>query len=77
VAGSLLVFIPAVGEYVIPSLLGSSDQLMIAGLLWDEFNLNHDWPRACAVAIAMLLLLVGPMMVYQHFQNREMKAQKR
>lgn len=76
VAGSLLVFIPAVGEYVIPSLLGSSDQLMIAGLLSDEFNLNHDWPRASAVAIAMLLLLVGPMMIYQHFQNRELKGHK-
>jgi len=77
IAGSLLVFIPAVGEYVIPSLLGSSDQLMIAGLLSDEFNLNHDWPRACAVAIAMLLLLVGPMMIYQHFQNRELKVGRR
>lgn len=77
VAGSLLVFIPAVGEYVIPSLLGSSDQLMIASLLYDEFSLNRDWPRASAVTIAMLLLLVVPIMVFQHFQNRELKAQKR
>jgi putrescine transport system permease protein len=77
VAGSLLVFIPAVGEYVIPSLLGRTDQLMVAKLLSDEFFLNRDWPRASAVAIAMLLLLVVPIMLFQHFQNKELQAQKR
>jgi putrescine transport system permease protein len=77
VAGSLLVFIPAVGEYVIPTLLGRTDQLMIAGLLSDEFFRNRDWPRASAVAIAMLLLLLVPMMVFQYFQNRELRAAKR
>ena len=77
IAGSLLVFIPAVGEYVIPSLLGRSDQLMIARLLSDEFFLNRDWPKASAVAIAMLLLLVVPIMVFQHFQNKELEARKR
>ncbi len=77
VAGSLLVFIPAVGEYVIPSLLGRSDQLMIARLLSDEFFLNRDWPKASAVAIAMLLLLVVPIMLFQHFQNKELQAQKK
>jgi putrescine transport system permease protein len=77
VAGSLLVFIPAVGEYVIPSLLGSSDQLMIASLLSDEFFRNRDWPRASAVAIAMLLLLLVPIMVFQYMQNRELRAQRR
>jgi putrescine transport system permease protein len=77
VAGSLLVFIPAVGEYVIPSLLGSSDQLMIAKLLSDEFFMNRDWPKASAVAIAMLLLLVVPIMIFQHFQNKELEAAKR
>jgi putrescine transport system permease protein len=76
-AGSLLVFIPAVGEYVIPSLLGRSDQLMIAGLLSDEFLRNRNWPRAGAVAIAMLLLLLVPIMIFQYFQNREMKAARR
>ena len=76
-AGSLLGFIPAVGEYVIPSLLGRTDQLMIAKLLSDEFFLNRDWPKASAVAIAMLLLLVVPIMVFQHFQNKELEAQKR
>ena len=77
VAGSLLVFIPAVGEYVIPSLLGSSDQLMIASLLSDEFFHNRDWPRASAVAIAMLVVLLVPIMVFQYFQNRELRAQRR
>ena len=77
VAGSLLVFIPAVGEYVIPSLLGRTDQLMIAKLLSDEFFLNRDWPRASAVAIAMLLLLVVPIMIFQHFQNKELQASKK
>ena len=76
-AGCLLVFIPAVGEYVIPSLLGRTDQLMIAKLLSDEFFLNRDWPKASAVAIAMLLLLVVPIMIFQHFQNKELQAQKR
>ena len=76
VAGSLLVFIPAVGEYVIPSLLGRADQLMIARLLSDEFFLNRDWPKASAVAIAMLLLLVGPIMVFQHFQKKELEAHR-
>jgi putrescine transport system permease protein len=77
VAGSLLVFIPAVGEYVIPSLLGRADQLMIARLLSDEFFLNRDWPKASAVAIVMLLLLVLPIMLFQYFQNKELQAQKR
>ena len=77
VAGSLLVFIPAVGDYVIPSLLGRTDQLMIAKLLSDEFFLNRDWPKASAVAIAMLLLLVVPIMIFQHFQNKELQAHKK
>jgi putrescine transport system permease protein len=76
-AGSLLVFIPAVGEYVIPSLLGRTDQLMIARLLSDEFFLNRDWPKASAVAIAMLLLLVVPIMIFQRFQNKELEAQRK
>ncbi len=77
VAGSLLVFIPAVGEYVIPSLLGRTDQLMVAKLLSDEFFLNRDWPKASAVAIAMLMLLVVPIMIFQHFQNKELQANRR
>lgn len=70
VAGSLLVFIPAVGEFVIPALLGGPDTLMIGKVLWDEFFANRDWPVASAVAIAMLLFLVGPIMVFQWMQGR-------
>lgn len=60
-AGSLLVFIPMVGEFVIPDLLGGPDTLMIGKVLWDEFFANRDWPVAAALAVAMLVLLVGPM----------------
>ena len=61
-AGSLLVFIPAVGEFVIPALLGGPDQLMIGAVLWTEFFNNRDWPLASSVAIAMLAFLVVPIM---------------
>jgi putrescine transport system permease protein len=77
IAGALLVFIPAVGEYVIPTLLGRTDQLMIATLLSNEFNLNRDWPKASSVAIAMLLVLIVPIMIFQHFQNKELKAARK
>jgi putrescine transport system permease protein len=77
VAGSLLVFIPAVGEYVIPSLLGRSDQLMIGRVLSDEFFANRDWPVASAVSICMLLMLVVPIMLFQRFQNREIAGAKK
>jgi len=76
IAGSLLVFIPAVGEYVIPSLLGRTDQLMIGRVLSDEFFANRDWPVASAVAILMLLLLVVPIMLFQKYQARELEAHK-
>jgi putrescine transport system permease protein len=76
VAGCMLVFIPAVGEYVIPALLGGPDTLMIGRVLWDEFFANRDWPVASAVAIAMLLLLVVPIMIFQYTQGREMRAHK-
>jgi putrescine transport system permease protein len=74
IAGSMLVFIPAVGEFVIPSLLGGPNQLMIGRVLWDEFFSNHDWPVASAVAIAFLLLLVGPIAVYQYYNVRQLEA---
>jgi putrescine transport system permease protein len=73
IAGSLLVFIPAVGEYVIPSLLGRTDQLMIGRVLSDEFFSNSDWPVASGVAILMLLLLVVPILLFQRFQSRELR----
>ena len=72
IAGCLLVFIPAVGEFVIPALLGGPDSLMIGRVLWEEFFNNRDWPVASAVAIAMLLLLVGPIMVLHYVQGRQM-----
>ena len=72
VAGSLLVFIPAVGEYVIPTLLGRTDQIMIGRVLSDEFFENRDWPVASAVAILILLLLVVPIMLFQRVQRREL-----
>jgi putrescine transport system permease protein len=71
IAGSLLVFIPAVGEYVVPSLLGRTDQLMIGRVLSDEFFENRDWPLASAVAILMLLLLVIPIMLFQRSGGRQ------
>ncbi len=74
IAGSMLVFIPAVGEFVIPSLLGGPNNLMIGRVLWDEFFGNHDWPVAAAVATAFLLLLVGPIAVYQYYNVRQLEA---
>jgi putrescine transport system permease protein len=71
IAGSMLVFIPAVGEFVIPRLLGGTDSLMIGRVLWDEFFLNRNWPMASAVAIALLLVLVLPIMLFQRYQGQE------
>jgi putrescine transport system permease protein len=66
IAGSLLVFIPAVGEFVIPELLGGPDSFMIGRVLWNEFFANRDWPIASAVAIVMLLILVLPIALLQN-----------
>jgi putrescine transport system permease protein len=74
VAGCLLVFIPAVGEFVIPDLLGGSQTLMIGRTLWNEFFANRDWPVSSAVAIILLLLLVIPIMIYQNAQARAQEA---
>ena len=71
IAGCLLVFIPAIGEYVIPALLGGADTLMIGRVLFDEFFLNRDWPVASAVAIDLLLLLVLPIVYFQKKQAQE------
>ena len=71
IAGCLLVFIPASGEYVIPALLGGADTLMIGRVLFDEFFLNRDWPVASAVAIVLLLLLVLPIVYFQKKQAQE------
>jgi len=74
IAGSMLVFIPAIGEFVIPSLLGGPDNLMIGRVLWDEFFNNRDWPVASAVAIAFLVLLAGPIALYQHYHVKDMES---
>lgn len=74
VAGCFLVFIPAVGEFVIPDLLGGSGTLMIGKTLWSEFFGNRDWPVASAVAVLLLLLLVVPIVIYQNIQARQMEA---
>jgi putrescine transport system permease protein len=71
IAGCMLVFIPAVGEYVIPALLGGSDTLMIGRVLWDEFSLNRDWPMASAVATVMLVFLVLPIMLIRNKSGKE------
>lgn len=74
VAGCMLVFIPAVGEFVIPDLLGGSETLMIGKTLWNEFNQNRDWPVSSAVAVILLLLLVVPIMFFQHYQAKAQEA---
>ncbi|MDQ6681368.1 MAG: ABC transporter permease subunit [Pseudomonadota bacterium] len=68
IAGSMLVFIPAVGEYVIPELLGGPQTQMIGRTLWDEFFSNNDWPMACAVAATMVLLIIVPVAVFSRYQ---------
>jgi putrescine transport system permease protein len=70
-AGSMLVLIPAVGEFVIPELLGGSQTLMIGKVLWNEFFTNRDWPVASALAILMLVILVMPLAIFQRFQERQ------
>jgi putrescine transport system permease protein len=74
VAGSLLCFIPAVGEFVIPDLLGGSETLMIGRQLWSEFFSNRDWPLASAVAIVLLILLVVPIVIYRDVEARRLEA---
>jgi putrescine transport system permease protein len=74
VGGCLLVFIPAVGEFTIPALLGGADTLMIGRVLWDEFFSSRDWPVASAVSIVLLLLLVVPIMWFQRVESRQQDA---
>jgi len=70
IAGALLVFIPAVGEYVIPEMLGGADTLMMGRVMWNEFFTNADWPMASAVTVVMVLLLLIPLIVFQTSQQR-------
>ncbi|HIV16273.1 MAG TPA: ABC transporter permease subunit [Candidatus Avisuccinivibrio pullicola] len=71
IAGSMLVFIPALGEYVIPELLGGKGSILIGRILWQEFFNNRDWPLACAVAITMLMILVIPIVLFYKVERRE------
>ncbi|NVJ92810.1 MAG: ABC transporter permease subunit [Methylocystaceae bacterium] len=70
IAGSMLVFIPSIGEFVIPDLLGGTDTLMIGKVLWNEFFLNRDWPLASSVAVIMLIILVVPLVWWQRHQQK-------
>jgi putrescine transport system permease protein len=76
VAGCFLVFIPAVGEFVIPDLLGGPDNLMIGKILWQEFFVNRDWPVASAVAVAMLIILIIPILIYRQIELKQLGLNK-
>ena len=73
-AGSMLVFIPCVGEFVIPELLGGPQTLMIGRVLWDEFFSNNDWPMASSVAIVMVLLILVPLAIFNKYQAEAQEA---
>ena len=76
VAGAMLVFIPAIGEFVIPSLLGGPGTQMIGRILWDEFFSKTNWPRAAALAITMLVIVVIPIMLMQRAQNAVVEGRR-
>ena len=73
-AGCLLVFIPAVGEFVIPELMGGPNTLMIGRVLWNEFFTNRDWPLASAVTVVLLIVLVAPIMLFQALQAKDARS---
>ncbi|MBX9786135.1 MAG: ABC transporter permease subunit [Alphaproteobacteria bacterium] len=73
IAGSLLVFIPAVGEFVIPELLGGSQTLMIGKVIWNEFFTNRTWPVAAALAVIMLVFLILPIAIFQRYQEQRVR----
>jgi len=76
VGGSMLVFIPAVGEYVIPALLGGANSLMVGRVLWNEFFTNHDWPLASALVITLFMFLVVPIVIFQRFTRQVVEEGK-
>ncbi|MCS4533164.1 ABC transporter permease subunit [Neisseria montereyensis] len=73
IAGSMLVFVPAVGEFVIPELVGGSENLMIGKVLWQAFFDQNNWPLASAIAVIMVILLVIPIALFHHYENREIE----
>ena len=74
IAGCMLCFIPIVGEFVIPDLLGGSETLMIGKTLWNEFFNNRDWPLSSAVAVVLLIFLIVPIVIYQNAQAKQLEA---
>jgi putrescine transport system permease protein len=76
IAGSMLVFIPCVGEYVIPELLGGPETLMIGRVLWDEFFANNDWPMASSVAVVMVLLIIVPLALFNKYQAQVQEQER-
>ncbi len=76
IAGSMLVFIPCVGEFVIPELLGGPETLMIGRVLWDEFFSNNDWPMASTVAVVMILLILVPLGIFNRYQAQAQEARR-
>ena len=76
IAGSMLVFIPCVGEFVIPELLGGPQTLMIGRVLWDEFFGNNDWPMASTVAVAMVLLILVPLAIFNRYQAQAQEQRR-
>jgi putrescine transport system permease protein len=76
IAGSMLVFIPCVGEYVIPELLGGPETLMTGRVMWDEFFSNNDWPLASTLAVVMILLIIVPLAIFNKYQAEAQEARK-
>ncbi|MGO3891880.1 MAG: ABC transporter permease subunit [Paenalcaligenes sp.] len=77
IAGAMLVFIPSVGEYVIPEMLGGADTLMMGRIMWNEFFNNADWPMAAAVTCVMVLLLIIPLVLFQYSQMRHLQNERK
>ena len=76
IAGSMLVFIPCIGEYVIPELLGGPQTLMIGRVMWDEFFSNNDWPMASTVAVVMVLLIIVPLAIFNKYQAEAQEVRR-
>jgi putrescine transport system permease protein len=76
IAGSMLVFIPCVGEYVIPELLGGPETLMTGSVVWTEFFANNDWPLASSLAVTMILLILVPLAIFSKYQAEAQEARR-
>ena len=76
IAGFMLVFIPAVGEFVIPSLLGGPENIMIGRVVWDEMFTSNNWPRATALAVVMIALIIVPLAIYYHYTGDSAESRK-